>query len=103
MNAQSQRSDPRSVSQFKLLKEPVLTDKAHPGKATEKKIVRINTSQKGNRMKVSAKLVFTSDLMDGLLGAESSTICRFKTLNMEVKTRQKFNQKLQQILEIYKG
>lgn len=39
-------------------------DKAHPGKATEKKIIRINTSQNGNRMKVSAKLVFTSDLMD---------------------------------------
>lgn len=40
------------------------SDKAHTGKATKKKIITINTGQNGNRMKVSAKLVFASALMD---------------------------------------
>lgn len=39
-------------------------DKAHPGKATKKKITAINTDQNENRMKVPAKLVFTSAIMD---------------------------------------
>lgn len=60
-------------------------DKAHPGKATKKKIIAINTDQNENRMKVSAKLVFTSAIMDQLLGADISTIYRWRALNMGVK------------------
>lgn len=66
-------------------------DKAHSGKATKKKITAINTDQNENRMKVSAKLVFTSAVMDYLLGAGISTICRSRTLNMGVQAGQKFN------------
>lgn len=44
-------------------------DKVHPGKATKKKIIAINTGQNGNWMKLSAKLALTSALMDGRLGA----------------------------------
>lgn len=39
-------------------------DKAHTGKATKRKIIAINTDKNENQMKVSAKLVFASAIMD---------------------------------------
>lgn len=59
----------------------------HSGKATKKRIIAIDTDQNENRMKVSAKPVFTSAITDDLWSVEISTTCR---LSMGVKIGQTF-------------